>query len=80
VARSAVSAGKLSTGSSGFSLKAGKGAFRIRQLLANSELRNRMGRVGRELVKQNFIKAHDLKNWLSVLHGLKHRENHSVEF
>jgi hypothetical protein len=39
-----------------------------------------MGRVGRELVKQNFIMAHDLKNWLSVLHGLKHRENHIVEF
>ena len=39
-----------------------------------------MGRVGRELVKQNFLMAHYLKNWLLVLHGLKHRENHIVEF
>jgi trehalose synthase len=68
-------------GVNGFLVESPEGAaFRIRQLLADAELRNRMGRVGRELVKQNFLMAHYLKNWLLVLHGLKHRENHIVEF
>jgi trehalose synthase len=62
-------------GITGFLVESSEGAaFRIRQLLADQELRHRMGETGREFVKQNFLMAHYLKNWLLVLLGLRNRE------
>jgi trehalose synthase len=62
-------------GITGFLVESSEGAaFRIRQLLADRELRQRMGETGREFVKQNFLMAHYLKNWLLVLLGLRNRE------
>jgi trehalose synthase len=68
-------------GVNGFLVESPEGAaFRIRLLLADPELRRKMGAMGRELVRQNFLMAHYLKNWLLVLHGLRHREKAIVHF
>lgn len=68
-------------GVNGFLVESPEGAaFRIRLLLADPELRRKMGEMGRELVRQNFLMAHYLKNWLLVLHGLRHREKAIIHF
>ncbi|RKY83003.1 glycosyl transferase family 1 [candidate division KSB1 bacterium] len=49
-------------------------AFRVRQLLGNPGLANRLGRQGKEYVRSNFLLPTYLKNWILLLLSLKHPE------
>lgn len=72
---------QIMEGISGFLVESPEGAaFRIRLLLAHPDLRQKLGEMAREFVKQNFLMAHYLKNWLLALQGLKHHEKAVVHF
>lgn len=72
---------QIMDGVTGFLVESSEGAaFRVRQLLADPALREGMGQKGLEFVKQNFLMAHYLKNWLLALHGLRHREEAIVHY
>lgn len=42
-------------------------AFRIKQLVSNPELANRLGEAGREYVRTNFLLTQYLKSWMVLL-------------
>ncbi|MBI4482305.1 MAG: glycosyltransferase [Acidobacteria bacterium] len=59
-------------GVTGFLVNTVEGAaFRIRQLLSDPVLRQRMGEQARELVRSRFLLPHYLRNWLLVLLALR---------
>ncbi len=47
-------------------------AYRIRQLLHNPEWGKRMGQMGREHVRRNFLITHEAKEYLSLWVALEH--------
>ena len=47
-------------------------AFALRQLLTNPEYAERLGRNGREHVRQNFLITNHLKNYLLMFLALDH--------
>ena len=60
-------------GISGYLVQSVEGtAYRIRQLLASPEQARKMGEMGREYVKNNFLIPHLLRSWLSLLLLISH--------
>jgi len=60
-------------GETGFLTQTIEGAaFRVRQLLGNPGLAQRLGRTGREFVRANFLLPTYLKNWLLLLLSIKY--------
>ena len=49
-------------------------AFRIRQLLSNTEMAKRMGEAGREHVRRNFLITRQVRDYLSVWYALEYGE------
>jgi trehalose synthase len=47
-------------------------AYRVRYLLRYAEKRQRMGRVGRELVREHFLLTRHLRDYLVMLLCLEH--------
>lgn len=50
-------------------------AFRIRQLLNNSEMAKRMGQNGKEYVKKNFLMTRQIRDYLSIWYSLEKNKN-----
>jgi trehalose synthase len=54
-------------GITGFLVHSAEGAaFRIRQLLNNSEMSQQMGQKGKEYVRQNFLLTRQIRDYLSI--------------
>jgi trehalose synthase len=51
-------------------------AYRIRYLLRYAEKRQRMGRTGREFVREHFLLTRHLRDYLATLLCLDHPESH----
>jgi trehalose synthase len=67
-------------GVTGFLVETVEGtAFRIRQLLSDSWLAERMGEAGKEYVKSNYLLPHYLKKWMLVLLAQRYPERGVVE-
>jgi trehalose synthase len=49
-------------------------AFRIRQLLTNPEMATRMGEMGKEQVRRNFLITRQMRDYLSVWYAREHSE------
>lgn len=49
-------------------------AFRVRQLLNNPQMAQRMGEAGREVVRSNFLITRQIRDYLAVWHAVKNRE------
>ncbi len=54
-------------------------AFRIRQILNNSDMATRMGEHGREYVRQNFLITRQIRDYLSVWYALLSKGKGLVE-
>ena len=54
-------------------------AFRIRQLLNNSEMAKRIGEQGREFVRQNFLITRQVRDYLSVWYTLASKGKSLIE-
>jgi trehalose synthase len=66
-------------GATGFLVHSVEGAaFRIRQFLNNPEMAKRMGEMGREHVRQNFLITRQIRDYLAVWYAMENR-NHGVE-
>jgi trehalose synthase len=50
-------------------------AYRIRYLLRYAEKRQRMGRTGHEFVREHFLLTRHLRDYLTMLLSLDHRES-----
>jgi len=55
-------------------------AFRIRQLLNNSEMAKRMGESGREYVRKNFLITRQIRDYLSVWYAMENKGKSVIEF
>ena len=56
----------------GFLVNTAEGAaHRIRYLLRNPELARQMGTKGREFVRENFLLTRHLREYLTLMNGLK---------
>ncbi len=67
-------------GVSGYRVNTVEGlAWRLRELLADPEKARRMGKVGREQVRQNFLLPQYLKNWMLVFLSLDYPHQSLVE-
>ncbi len=63
-------------GATGFLVHSVEGtAFRIRQLLTNPEMARKMGELGKEQVRHNFLITRQTRDYLSVWYALENREN-----
>ncbi len=54
-------------------------AFRIRQFLNNPDMAGRMGRNGKEYVKNNFLLTRQIRDYLSLWYCNLHRGNNVIE-
>ena len=54
-------------------------AFRIRQILNNSEMAKRMGENGREYVRKNFLITRQIRNYLSVWYAMENKGRSVLE-
>lgn len=54
-------------------------AFRIRQILNNSEMAKRMGEKGREYVRNNFLITRQIRNYLSVWYAMENKGRSVLE-
>jgi trehalose synthase len=63
-------------GATGFLVHSVEGtAFRIRQLLTNPEMANRMGELAKEMVRRQFLITRQMRDYLSVWYALENRGN-----
>jgi trehalose synthase len=63
-------------GVTGFLVHSAEGAaFRIRQLLNNPDMAERMGQKGREFVRSNFLITRQVRDYLSTWYSLEHKGN-----
>jgi trehalose synthase len=61
-------------GATGFLVHSSEGAaFRIRQLLNNPDMADRMGSRAREFVRNNFLITRQIRDYLSVWYALEKR-------
>lgn len=66
-------------GTTGFLVHTVEGtAWRVRQLLSDPALAQRMGEAGRQYVRDNFLLPAYLRKWLLVLLSLRHPERRGV--
>ena len=54
-------------------------SWRLRELLGDPEKSRRMGKLGKEQVRQNFLLPQYLKNWLMVFLSLEHPHGNLVD-
>jgi trehalose synthase len=54
-------------------------AFRIRQILNNTEMAKRMGEKGREYVRNNFLITRQVRDYLSVWYSLENKGKSILE-
>jgi trehalose synthase len=55
----------------GYTVNSVEGAgFRIRHLLNNPEVRNRMGQDAKEYVRQNFLITRHLRDYLTLMYAV----------
>jgi trehalose synthase len=67
-------------GVTGFLIHSVEGAaFRIRQLLNNPEMSNRMGEKGREFVRKNFLITRQIRDYLSIWYSLENKGKNVIE-
>ena len=63
---------QIYSGSTGYLAHTTAGtAFRIREILANQELAERLGRAAKAYVHENFVITRYLKSWLLALHSVR---------
>lgn len=63
---------QIFSGTNGFLAHTAAGvAFRIREILANEGLADRLGRMARAYVRENFLVTRYLKSWLLALHSVR---------
>ena len=55
-------------------------AFRIRQLLNNPEMAKRMGEMGREYVRANFLITRQVRDYLAVWYSMENKDKNILEF
>jgi len=55
-------------------------AFRIRQLLNNPEMAKRMGEMGREYVRTNFLITRQVRDYLAVWYSMENKDKNVLEF
>ena len=55
-------------------------AFRIRQILNNSEMAKRMGENGREYVRKNFLITRQIRDYLAVWYIMENKGKSTIEF
>ncbi|MEX2300159.1 MAG: glycosyltransferase [Bryobacterales bacterium] len=54
-------------------------SWRLRELLGDPEKARRMGKLGKEQVRQNFLLPQYLKNWLLVFLSLEHPHQNLID-
>jgi trehalose synthase len=66
---------QITHGISGFLVRSVEGAaFRIRQLLNNPGMSARIGRAGRDTVRDNFLITRQIRDYLAVWYATRHRD------
>lgn len=55
-------------------------AFRIRQILNNPEMARRMGEMGKEYVRNNFLITRQVRDYLTVWYSMENRDKNILEF
>lgn len=67
-------------GATGFLVHSVEGAaFRIRQFLNNPEMAGRMGEVGKEYVRNNFLITRQTRDYLSIWYSLENKGKNILE-
>jgi len=67
-------------GVTGFLVHSPEGAaFRVRQLLNNPDMAKRMGELGKEHVKTNFLITRQVRDYLSIWYALEHKNRSVLE-
>jgi len=71
---------QITHGVNGFLVSSEEGAaFRIRQLLNNPEMSNRMGERAKEYVRANFLMTRQIRDYLSVWYSIENKGQSAFE-
>jgi trehalose synthase len=67
-------------GITGFLVHSPEGAaFRVRQLLNNPDMAKRMGELGKEYVRTNFLITRQIRDYLSIWYATEHKGKNRLE-